>query len=116
LKPEIWDHIERHKINPEFDMAIVTPNAYDFEVEKISKIGEEEKIINTKDLTFWERKWDVEGIRKFVRAILPPKADGEEIRDERIEELYGELEGAMGGKGALRKISWPVVLILASRK
>jgi len=97
-------------------MVFFGPDAYDFEVEKVSKIGKGEKIIDTKDLSFWEKQWDVAGVRKFVRAIMPPASVEEGVVDGRIEDLYGELEEAMGGKGAVRKISWPVVLILASKK
>jgi hypothetical protein len=116
LKTDAWNHIERHKINPEFEMCFYGKEACDFEVNKVSKIGKEERILHVNDLSFWEKHWDVAGARRFITAILPPAAAVEETENESIEGLYKDLEKAMGGEGAVRKITWPVVLILASKK
>jgi trans-aconitate 3-methyltransferase len=113
LKADTWNHIERHKINPEFDMCFYGKEVCDFEVDKVSKIGKEEKILQINDLSFWEKHWDVAGARRFVSAILPPVAAAKETENEIIESLYRDLDKEMGG---VRKVTWPVVLILASKK
>lgn len=50
-----------------------------------------------------------------MTAQLPWKSTDDEITKEQ-EVMYKELESAMGGKGKKRKIAWPVVLILATKK
>lgn len=54
-------------------------------------------------------------VRRFVDANLPT-FKSTVTQDEELEELYRKLEQAMGGEAVKRKIAWPVVLLLASRK
>jgi hypothetical protein len=53
-------------------------------------------------------------LRRFVKATLPTFDENDQ--DERVEANYMELGEAVGGETAIRKITWPVVLILASKK
>jgi trans-aconitate 3-methyltransferase len=115
LTSDVWQSVERRKWNAEFAMPFYSPEACDFEITPSSKIGSEEKVVETQDRGFWERQWDLAGVRRFVLANLPT-FDEENNQDERVEGTYEELEQAMGGEGAIRKITWPVVLILASKK
>lgn len=67
------------------------------------------------DETFWAESWDVGEVRRFIEVNLPSfwESHGE---DPEVEAWYNELGEAMGGKGTKRKIAWPVVLLLASRR
>lgn len=38
------------------------------------------------------------------------------IKEQKVLELFDKLEGAMGDFGSVRKVSWPAVLILASKR
>jgi hypothetical protein len=38
------------------------------------------------------------------------------VKDDVVEGMFKELGEAMGGEGAVRKITWPVVLVLATKK
>ena len=56
-------------------------------------------------------------VKRFVAVNLPQfeeEKGGKE--DEVIAKMYQELEEAMGGQEAERVNTWPVVLILATRK
>ncbi|RDW91709.1 hypothetical protein BP5796_02874 [Coleophoma crateriformis] len=114
LKDDTWQHVERRKWNSEYAMPFYGSDACDFEITLSSKIGPGEKEVKYKDLQFWERQWDLAGVRRFVQALLP--AFDRNNNDDVVEGKYKELEEAMGGEGAVRKITWPVVLILASKK
>ena len=109
-----WRDVERWKWNPELQMPFYGPSACDFEVERTSAIAEGEKVYEEKDPGFWAERWDIDGVRRFVSVNLPTFEGTKE--DEGIEERYKELEEAMGGPGAERAITWPVVLILGTRK
>lgn len=114
LPSDVWRDVERRKWNPNHAMSFYGPAACDFEIEPSSAIGPEEKVVETQDPGFWERRWDLTGVKQFVLANLP-SFDGVN-EDEVVKSKYQELEQAMGGNGAVRKITWPVVLILASKK
>lgn len=94
-------------------MPFYGPEACDFGIETSSAVSEGEKTTEVEDMTYWERSWDIDGVRRFVSVNLPTFDGGK--NDRRVEELYNDLMESMGAEGAIRKITWPVVLILASK-
>ena len=114
LASDVWRDVQRRKWNPDHPMPFYGPEACDFEVVPSSAVAIGETVVEKQDTGFWERSWDLAGVRRFVVANLP--GFDQQERDEGVEAKYEELEKAMGGEGAVRKISWPVVLILASRR
>ncbi|KAI4159116.1 MAG: hypothetical protein L6R39_000415 [Caloplaca ligustica] len=118
LSPDIWRDVYRHKWNPHLPMPVSGPNACDYPIEPSSNINAEtEKVVEEDDPQFWAESWDVGEVRRFVECLIPifeeKKANGEY---QHIEPRYQALERAMGGKDAKRAFTWPVVLILATRK
>lgn len=118
LSPDAWRDIYRYKWNPQLPMPVVGPNAYDYVVEPSSVVDEAtEKVVKEEDPKFWAESWDVGEVRRFIECLIPSfeelKAKG---MYDHIEPKYQELERAMGGKDAKRALTWPVVLILATRK
>ena len=117
LPAEEWRGVERRKWNPQLSMPFYGPAACDFEVERTSTIGEEERVWEEKDLGFWAERWRADEVKRFVAVNLPRfEEDKAGKEDEVMANRYQELEEAMGGKEAERAITWPVVLILATRK
>ncbi len=117
LPADVWGAVERRKWNAEFPMPFYGPEACDFDIapaSSSSRVGAAEKVVHVRDRGFWERQWDLPAVRRFVRVNLPTFDEREQ--DEGLEGLYEKLGQAMGGEGAVRKITWPVVLILASKK
>jgi len=117
LPVEEWRDVERRKWNPQLSMPFYGPAACDFEMERTSTVREEERVWEERDPGFWAERWRVDEVKRFV-AVNLPRFEEEKGRkeDEVIEKKYQELEAAMGGKEAERVITWPVVLILATRK
>jgi ubiquinone/menaquinone biosynthesis C-methylase UbiE len=58
FKSDEWYGVERIKWNMEHSMYFHSEAACDFDFEVSSKVGPGEKIVEKKDLTFWERQWD----------------------------------------------------------
>ena len=114
LKGDVWQDVQRWKWNPDHPMPFNGPESCDFKVEPSSAVAMDETVIEKQDTSFWERRWDLAGVRRFVMANLP--GFDQQERDKGVEALYEELGEALGGAGAVRKISWPVVLILGSRR
>ena len=110
-----WEDVIRHKWNPDRPMCFFDPIVCDFELDLSLKVDEEEKVIEKIDLNFWAEDWDLEGVKHFVQTNLLVKQELNE-GDEELNAKYTELELAMGGDEATRKITWPVVLILATKK
>ena len=118
LSPDIWGDVYRYKWNSHLPLPVIGPDAYDFTVETSSNVDQNtEKVVKVEDPHFWAESWDVEEVRRFVECLIPSfeeqKAKG---YYQHIEAKYLDLERAMGGKEAKRAFTWPVVLILATRK
>jgi len=118
--PGKWQDVRRHKWNNSFTrLSWFTDAACDFQVERVSAVGPDETVTEEQDTGFWPREWDFEMLRRFVNASFPrPRANGQERDevDDKMDVLFDELAQAMGGHGAKRKLSWPAVLVLASKK
>ncbi|KAL8831004.1 MAG: hypothetical protein Q9170_005489 [Blastenia crenularia] len=114
LKSDVWHDVERRKWNSKHAMPFYGPEACDFEISPSSAIGSEEKVVEKDEAGFWQRRWDLAGVKRFVSVNLPTFDEND--RNEQVEGKYEKLGQAMGGNGAVRRITWPVVLILASKK
>lgn len=118
LPADVWGDIYRYKWNAHLPMPVVGPNGYDYVVETSSVVDEStEKVVKIDDPQFWAESWNVDEVRRFVECLIPSfeeeKAKG---AYQHIEPKYMELERAMGGKDTKRALTWPVVLILATKK
>jgi len=95
-------------------MPFYGPEACDFEITRSSAIGEEDKVVEKQEASFWERRWNLAGVKWIVLANMP--TFNKDHQDGMVENKCKELELAMGGETAIRSITWPVILILASNK
>ncbi|KAI1465033.1 S-adenosyl-L-methionine-dependent methyltransferase [Daldinia caldariorum] len=111
---DTWSDIRRHKWNTHARLSFFTRRACDFPVEPVCNVGPEEAVSTEQDLAFWEVSWDVEMLRKFVRASFPKPNELTEP-DNTMDGLFEQLARAMGEHNAQRKLSWPAVLILAEK-
>ena len=114
LNRDVWRDVEQRKWNARHAMPFYGPEACDFEITPSLAIRAEEKVVEKQEADFWERRWDLGGVKRFVPVNLP--TFDVESQDERVESKYKELEQVMDGESAIEKITWPVVLIFASKK
>lgn len=129
---DTWADVRRRKWNPHGRLCFYDDEACDFPVEpavrpSASAVANNEEeneetqaaVEEVVDHDFWAERWDVGEVRRFVEVNLPKFDEVAGARggaDAEVEAWYEELGAAMGGPGAKRKIAWPVVLLLASRK
>ncbi|RAQ50058.1 hypothetical protein AFGD_011945 [Aspergillus flavus] len=110
---ENWGFVERHKWNTKWtSLGFFGNEACDFSVEPRSSVTDTDTVIERDDRSLWRKDWDVGQLREFVRYIYPFQG----MEEEYVKPLWAQLEREMGGLHARRAFSWPVVLILATRK
>lgn len=80
-----------------------------------SKVGKHEKVEEIRDRSFWAEQWGVEEAKRFI-AVNVPSFDPETLEKDEYLPLLQELEDAIGGRGATKQVTWPVVLIMATKK
>lgn len=108
-----WTAVQRHKWNTEWtQLGFFGQDACNFPVEPKSEVKDGEVVIERQDRNLWRKDWDLVQLRQFVQHIFPFN----ETDDEPVKPLWAELEKKMGGAHAQRSFSWPVVLVLASKK
>lgn len=109
-----WDMIQRRKWNTQSTRMGFGAEAVDFDVEPKNMVKASEKMIDLEDTTMWEGRWNVQGVMKYVSSSFPGVEETVET-DAEIGRLFEELKEEMGGEGATRLYTWPIVLILANR-
>ncbi|KAH8426646.1 class I SAM-dependent methyltransferase [Aspergillus melleus] len=110
---EEWKSVQRHKWNTEWtQLGFFGQDACNFPVEPVSKVQDGEVVIERQDRDLWRKDWNLAQLRQFVQHIFPFNGTDEEP----VKPLWAELEKKMGGAQAQRTFSWPVVLVLASKK
>lgn len=111
---EQWQDVRRHKWNTGARLSFFTPEACDFPVEPISRVGKHDKVTEEQNPKFWQVSWDLEKLRSFVTASFP-KPGEMAGPDDKMDKMFEQLADAMGGSHVTVKLSWPAVLILASK-
>ena len=106
-----WASVQRTKWNPDREMPFLPIAELGFEPRWTSEIREDEEVKEVHDLEWWGKQGGVEFIRGFVGANMPWKGNHE---SEEVKGWYRELEKELGGKE--HAVSWPVVLLLATKK
>ena len=113
---DTWDNVHRIKWNSDKPLTFLPAEDPGFEVDPKSAIDAHENVEERIDRDFWaKRDVGIEWVENYVEHQWPWKERWTELSKE-LEPLFSELEEAMGGRGSKTKISWPVVLVLASRK
>ncbi|MCJ1356387.1 MAG: hypothetical protein MMC33_006382 [Icmadophila ericetorum] len=106
-----WEKVERLKVNPDREMTFLPAVELDYVPEWENGIRDDEKIEEKTDREWWARTGGVDFVRGFVDANMPWK---KEYENEEVKGWYEELEKELRGKE--HKVSWPVILMLATRK
>lgn len=114
--PEDWMDVERIKWNHDKPLSFMPEEYFDFEVGYKNAVTPDEKVKEHVDRDFWAKEQcGVDWVEGFIDAQFPWKSINDEVGAQ-LKPMYKDLEEAMGGTGSKTKISWPVVLLLATRK
>lgn len=116
LPSEEWEGVERLKWNCDHPLLFHGKEGYDFELTPVDRRGEGDTSREVIDREFWAEEWDVERVKAFLDSVYPNYRKKAGERYSEIEGMLEELRAAMGGGEARRRVCFPVVLILATRK
>ena len=116
IPSEDWQSVERHKWNCDRPLLFNSTEVYDFEVVAVDRRGEGETPKEVIDRDFWAEEWDVERVEAYLSSVFPKYREKAGDRYIKVEQLLEELRAAMGGGKAKRRVSFSVVLILATKK
>ena len=116
IPAEAWEDVVRRKWNYDYPLSFISKEAHVHEPSPVDRRGEGELTTEVIDRKFWAGEWDVERVKAYLSSVYVnyPKKAGE--RYSEVEEMFTELEAAMGGAGARRKVTFPVSLIMATKK
>lgn len=105
-----WQSVKRMKWNNDRELSFIDMAEYDFEV-KYEDMSKNDEVSEKKDRSFWAKQADFAWAKGFVDAQIPRTKDYE---TDEVKEMFGKMKDEMGSK--TYNISWPVVLILATKK
>lgn len=117
--PRDWKDVRRHKWNTAASLPFYLQDACDFPVEPYASSVKQGETCTEERYApdHWKKEWDIAWVRRFLWALFP-KSQEVRKKEEQDLELAGwieELEQAMGGRDAVRQLSWPSVLVLATK-
>ena len=110
-----WRDVRRYKWNQGGTLPFFGEEACGYRIEPVSCVREGEMVEGMEDEAFWVNEWDLGALREYFRVLFP---GFREVvgQDEEIERLFGELGLLTGGKGMVRRFTWPCALVLATRR
>ena len=113
---EDFKDVKRIKWNSDRPITFLDDDSLDFQLEYAPRIREDEELEKITDRDLWAKEGDEQWVRGFLDHNMPWKQSDDPETVARVEELYSQLNVAMGGKGVKRRISWPVILMLATKR
>lgn len=113
---EDWTDVERIKWNYDKPLCFLPEEYFDFDLKYENRVKSDEKVEKRIERDFWAKEQcGMDWVEGYIDAQFPWKTTNDDVGAE-LKPMYKELEAAMGGEGSKTKISWPVVLLLATRK
>lgn len=110
--PAQFREVKRIKWNTDTGLNMLGRDVVDFDVKHVSLVGEDEVVEDEGvDRSFMLREnVDFDWAKGFIDSAIARKKD---YITEEVEEMLGRLEGKM--KGKTWNVSWPAVLLLATK-
>jgi SAM-dependent methyltransferase len=114
LPSDEWEHVVRYKWNPDVPLLFNGRAGYDFDFESVDRREEGEITKEIRDRTWWQDEWDADRVKDYLDSVYPSYIDKAGIRYAEIEQGSDEFRQALSG--GMVTVSFPVVLILATKK
>ncbi|KAK3182631.1 hypothetical protein K4F52_006081 [Lecanicillium sp. MT-2017a] len=114
MPQEDWESVERHKWNCDMPLLFNSKAGFDFDFDVVDRRSENEVTKETINRDMWSAEWSINDIKNYLDSVYPNYRDKAGERYSQVESLMEELRLAMGGEK--RKVTFPVVLILATKK
>lgn len=116
VPPASWAHVERHKWNVDRPLIFNGRQGYDFDWNPVDRRAPGETNVELVNRNLWQQHWDISQVKAYLASNYPRHQERAGARYSELEPMYAELEQAMGGPSVKSAISFPVVLILATKK
>lgn len=114
IPSEDWESVERHKWNCDYPLIFNSKEGLDFDCHPVDCRAESEFTREATDQHFWAAEWSAENVNAYLDSVYPNYRDKAGARYEEIEAMLQDLREAMGG--GKKEVTFPVVLILATKK
>jgi SAM-dependent methyltransferase len=114
LPSQEWADVVRYKWNADIPLLFNSQEGYDFELAYVDRREAGETTKEIRDRTWWQQEWDADRIKAYLDSVYPGYIAKAGSRYGEVEKGIAELRQALGG-GAVT-VSFPVVLILATKK
>jgi NAD(P)-dependent dehydrogenase (short-subunit alcohol dehydrogenase family)/SAM-dependent methyltransferase len=114
LPAEDWESVERHKWNCDHSLLFNSKAGFDFDFSPVDRRTKQEVTKEVIDRNFWGAEWGIENVKSYLDSVSPNYRDKAGARYAGLEAMFEELHAAMGREK--RKVTFPVVLILATKK
>lgn len=111
LPPQDWRDVRRIKWNEDLPLSYIDEDEFGFEVDYKNHVPEEELVESRKDTTFWAKAADFEFAKGTIDAQIPRTKD---YITEEVQGMFDQLEKMMEGRKL--QVTWPVVLVLATKR
>ncbi|KAH8698793.1 S-adenosyl-L-methionine-dependent methyltransferase [Talaromyces proteolyticus] len=109
-----WADVVRYKWNTNVTLLFNSKAGFDFDFEPVDRREDGEVTKEIRDRTWWQDEWDADRVKSYLDSVYPSYIEKAGDRYVEIEQGIEELREAMGGGKV--KVSFPVALILATKK
>ena len=116
LDPDIWTDVHRIKWNTYSTLAFFQDEAGEFPVKPKSRVGATDRVEMIDDPTWWQNNWDLEQLRDYFRVLFPGFKDAVGKGNQEIKALYDDLGKVMGKGKRKTAFTWPVALVMTTRR
>jgi NAD(P)-dependent dehydrogenase (short-subunit alcohol dehydrogenase family) len=114
IPKEDWESVERYKWNCDHPLLFNSKAGFDFEFSRVDRRAKEEVTKEIIDRNFWGVDWSIDNVKSYLDSLYPNYRDKAGARYAELEVMFEELHAAMGSDK--RRVTFPVVLILATKK
>ncbi|KAH8711857.1 hypothetical protein GQ44DRAFT_690065 [Phaeosphaeriaceae sp. PMI808] len=114
MPTEDWESVERHKWNCDYPLLFNSKAGFDFDFSPVDRRTKDEVTKEVIDRNSWGVEWDINNVKSYLDSLYPNYRHKAGARYAQLEDMFDELNAAMGKEK--RKITFPVVLILATKK
>lgn len=114
IPAEDWESVERYKWNCDYPLLFNSKAGFDFDFSPVDRRTKEEVTKEIINRNFWGVEWSIDNVKSYLDSLYPNYRDKAGARYSELETMFEELVAAMGNEK--RRITFPVVLILATKK
>lgn len=111
-----WAHVTRYKWNHDKRLCFHSAEACDSEPRILNNVLPTDEVVNKIDRTWWQTEWDLNDMKRCIEHGMPCWRAAGYARDSDVLKWFAGLEEGMGGRDVKRNVTFPVILVLATKR